>query len=308
MFVLVNGPLMASQLNGINPEQSKQINFDPNVNECLESVDEDTDENETIRIEIVEDQTDNTTEEDSLKNNVKKSSLRIKCLNKGCDYYSRYDSESIRNHIKVCSKKLKHFQDTSKTELCEQGKTDCPLKKQESSDHNPLLPQADLSKLENLAYECLMCNTVISQRHTLKNHAHIHASEKNNFDLIVGFSQFKGDVKLDTIKITCDRRESSNEPTNRKTEKALNIAPPSLGYDPNLPVFSCTECNFKTNESERLDKHKSLHWNAEKDTAYKEKQWFTCEICFYYCFDAVRFKQHQELHLKHPVSITTKLE
>ncbi|KAH1007434.1 hypothetical protein HUJ04_004668 [Dendroctonus ponderosae] len=186
----VNGSLIAHQLNGIKTEQSNPINIDPNISEDIQAVEDDiaqytnidTDESETIRIEIVEDQADNTTAEDSLKNN------------------------------------------------------------------------------------------------------------------------FKGDVELDTIKIKCDSnfipRESSNVPIYQNAGKALNIGPPLLGYDPNLPVFSCTECNFKTNDTDMLDKHKSLHWNAEKDAAYAAKQWYTCEVCFYYCFDAVRFKQHEEIHKK----------
>ncbi|XP_048523594.1 uncharacterized protein LOC109540602 isoform X2 [Dendroctonus ponderosae] len=314
----VNGSLIAHQLNGIKTEQSNPINIDPKISEDIQAVEDDiaqytnidTDESETIRIEIVEDQADNTTAEDSLKNNVKKPSLLIKCLNKGCDYYSRYDSDSIRKHINICSKKPKSFEDTPKSELCEQEKKHCPINKQESSsdailsksDQNMLLQQADLSKPENVTYKCLMCNTVISHRYTLKNHAHIHAREESHFDLIVGFSQFKGDVELDTIKIKCESnfipRESSNVPIYQNAGKALNIGPPLLGYDPNLPVFTCTECNFKTNDTDMLDKHKSLHWNAEKDAAYAAKQWYTCEVCFYYCFDAVRFKQHEEIHKK----------
>ncbi|CAG9765718.1 unnamed protein product [Ceutorhynchus assimilis] len=149
-----------------------------------------------------------------------------------------------------------------------------------------------------VSFICCLCKQVLFCTSSLKNHTSIHSKAANNSNLRVTFTKFKGDLKLNKVTIKADpnyvpRKSSNVSCTAKHTPKDKH---PVLDYSLKLKVFSCEECNFKTNEEDNLTKHKKLHWSNEKEEIYKSKKWFTCKHCSYYSFDAERFEKHAEMH------------
>lgn len=235
---------------------------------------------EVIRIEVVN-------QDEQIPELPKNVGLRIKCQNPGCTYYSLNDVKTMLEHAAKCPKKIK------KERKSPQGKR---LK-------------IDHTQPGKVTYKCWMCGVSLLCRESLKSHTYVHAKEDNNFDLRITYTVYKGETKQDTIVIKADRnfvpRPSSNYPLYSKSQQQKN--PIYLEFNPNLPVFSCDQCNFKTNLKDALEKHTKLHWNAEKEAAYKSGNWFTCGVCYYHCFDSKTFKEHGETHKNRPVCNVRKV-
>lgn len=245
-----------------------------------EDASSDKDYSEVIRIEVVN-------QEEQIPQ-LPKNGLRIKCQNPGCTYYCLYDVNKMLEHAAKCPKKIK-----------KEPKT--PQGKRVKIDH---------TQPGKVSYKCWMCGVSLLCRESLNSHTYVHAKEDNNFDLRITYTVYKGETVQDTIIIKANRnfvpRSSSNYPLYIKSKQLKNPTI-SLEYNPNLPVFSCDQCNFKTNLQDALDKHTKLHWNAEKEAAYKSGNWFTCGVCYYHCFDSKTFKEHGEMHKNRPVSNVRKV-
>ncbi|KAF7265583.1 hypothetical protein GWI33_021035 [Rhynchophorus ferrugineus] len=135
------------------------------------------------------------------------------------------------------------------------------------------------------SYKCNTCGITINIKKNIKEHASVHTKEENNPNLKVSFSEFRSDKLIGTI-ITTGLPSTVRQLENR------NTTPCHLEYDPTKPIYSCDECNFKTNFENELTKHKKLHWTHEKDKAYKEKNWISCNMCSFTCFNLEAFKDH----------------
>lgn len=205
------------------------------------------------------------------------------------------DKESLQNHI-VINHFISNIENPHETNLV--------ISKPKPSRKKVMKRKRAVDKIPGrISYKCWMCGDTLFNRITLKSHTYVHAREDGDFNLKVRFSKFKGDTRVDTIAIKLEPgylpRKSQNVPLGRpdlyRGDRIL-----TLDYNPSLPVFSCTHCNFKTNRETNLTKHNSLHWNADKEAAFKARKWFTCGVCFFHCFDAATFKEHGEKHKARP--------
>lgn len=247
--------------------------------DILEDEESDHDYSEIIRIEVVN-------QDEQIPQLPKNLGLQIKCQNPGCTYYSLNNVKNMLVHAAKCPKKIK---------------------KQSISSQEKRI-KIDHTQPGKVFYKCWMCGVSLFCRQSLKTHTYFHAKEDNhNFNLTIRYTVYKGDIQQDTILIKADRnfvpQSSSNCPLH---DKSKQLKKPTE-YNPNLPVFKCDQCNFKTNLKDALDKHTKLHWNAEKEAAYKSGNWFTCGVCYYHCFDSKTFKEHGETHKNRPVYKSRKI-
>ncbi|XP_030753345.1 protein suppressor of hairy wing-like [Sitophilus oryzae] len=158
----------------------------------------------------------------------------------------------------------------------------------------PSNPGEKFYQLGEPSYKCQMCGIITYIRKTLQSHTNFHAREEKTPNLAVSYSEFRNDQKVATMIIKADQDGAS------QSSKRDRSPSPVREYDPELQVFNCISCNFKTNYQAALKKHNNLHWNSVKDKDYKARRWYSCSMCFFHCFDVETLKEHSAKHKKRP--------